>query len=314
MKSKIILIILLVCSAQTIFSQPKRKLDIYLTNGKIIVGSLIVQSPQLEALIKISDSLNVVVPMNEIKKAIPFKDTNSDSMKRIVDYSYFVHIPESGNEIIFPPLNYSILDTTREFIYHKNRIEYGDLSFGKSLLSKEIDKTKLVLNDSIEVDTYDVLAYFIEGYGLYVRLPENDGMVQLPKMIYKNGGGYFIRNTIKGKIFVYEGPLNIKRGLGVGFSTAGGLGVGTSDNHPTYGLVTTLKGVFTSEKYYRLIRFADTDKLLEFEKKQLLPALLKNETAKIYLIENRKNKSSKPESSDYSDEVLIEAVKIYNEN
>ena len=314
MKSKIILTVLLVCSVQSIFCQPKRKLDIYLTDGKIIVGSLIVQSPQLEALIKISDSLNIVVPMNEIKKAIPFKDTNPDSMKRIVDYSCYVHIPESGNEIIFPPLNYSILDTTREFIYHKNRIEFGDLSFGKTLVTKEIDKTKVILNDSIEVDTYDVLAYFIEGFGLYVRLPENDGMVQLPKMIYKNGGGYFIRNTIRGKIFVYEGPLNIKRGLGVGFSTAGGLGVGTSDNHPTYGLVTTLKGVFTSEKYYRLFRYADSDKLLEFEKKQLVPMLLKNEIVKKYLTEKRKSESSRPETADYSDEVLLEAVKIYNEN
>ena len=87
MKSKIILTVLLVCSVQSIFCQPKRKLDIYLTDGTIVTGSLMAQTKDASAIIGINDSFSISIPLKEIKKSPSYNPLNPDSLKRITDFS-----------------------------------------------------------------------------------------------------------------------------------------------------------------------------------------------------------------------------------
>ena len=219
MKNKMILVMFLICSTLSVFGQAKRKLDLYLKDGSIIAGALVAQTKDASAIIAINDSFSIAIPLNEIKKSPSFNPLNPDSTKRITDFSQYLSMNPKNKENPYPPLNFSLIDTTRDFIYTSNKILYGKVNQNAN---SNFILGSLIYNDSIEIDLMKVLAYK-SGYEFYVLPPD---LVNDETLIFYNQNLYsrfeFIKRIISGKIDVFLGRSEGGNGYGSSYSGSSG--------------------------------------------------------------------------------------------
>lgn len=204
-----ILVMLLICSTLSVFGQVKRKLDLYLKDGSIIAGSLVAQTKDASAIIAINDSFSISIPLNEIKKSPSFNPLNPDSTKRITDFSQYLPMNPKNKENPYPPLNFSLIDTTRDFIYTSNKILYGKVvAPDKKFWANGF----LVFNDSIKIELRKIIACKTENI-FRVQPPKGqDSLIYYDQNIYSQPE--FFTKIISGKIDVFLGYREAGTGIG----------------------------------------------------------------------------------------------------